>query len=126
MSNKEKSILQLRVQEKIKHILLDLFSKSEMSLNNITFFISVTDVDISPDLRNLKIYIDIINMDMKNKNIVAKNLNNENIHTIKNLLAKKLNLKYVPNPIFIVDDSNEKIYKMNKIIEEESKKFENN
>ncbi len=124
MSDKPKSVLQLRTQEKIQHVLLDLFSKSEMSLGGKSFFISVTNVDISPDLRNLKIYIDIINMDMENRKKVVKNLNKENIHVIKDVLAKKLNLRYVPEPLFIVDDSNEKLYRMNKIIDEESKKFE--
>jgi len=123
MSNKPKSLLQLRIQEKIKHILLDLFSKSEMSLDNRKFFISVVNVDISPDLRNLKVYIDIINMDIKNKKRVAANLNKENFGVIKNILAKKLNLKYVPEPLFIADDSNEKLYKMSQLIEKESKKF---
>ena len=123
MSNKPKSVLQLRTQEKIQHILLNLFSKSEMSLGNKTFFISITNVDISPDLRNLKIYIDIINMDINNKKKVVDNLNKKNIYVIKDILAKKLNLRYVPEPIFIVDNSNEKLYKMNKIIEKEAKKF---
>ena len=126
MSDKPKSVLQLRTQEKIKHILLNLFSKSEMSLNNKTFFISIIDVDISPDLRNLKIYIDIMNMEQKNKKDVVKNLNKENLHVIKNLLATKLNLRYVPEPLFILDDSNEKIFKMNKILEAEAKKYNNN
>ena len=124
MSDKPKSVLQLKTQKKIQHVLLDLFSESEMSLGGKSFLISVTNVDISPDLRNLKIYIDIINMDMKNRKKVVKNLNKENIYVIKNVLAKKLNLRYVPEPLFIVDDSNEKLYRMNKIIDEESKKFE--
>ena len=125
MSDKPKSVLQIRTQEKIQHILLNLFSKSEMSLGGKSFFISITNVDISPDLRNLKIYIDIINMDLENKKKVVKSLNKDNIYVIKDTLAKKLNLRYVPEPLFIVDDSNEKLYRMNKIIDEESKKFEN-
>lgn len=125
MSDKSKSVLQLRTQEKIKHILLNFFSKSEMSLGKQTFFISITNVDISPDLRNLKVYIDIMNMEEKYKKDVIKNLNKENLYVIKNLLATKLNLRYVPEPLFILDNSNEKIFKMNKIIQEEAKKFKN-
>ena len=125
MSDKSKSVLQLRTQEKIKHILLNFFSKSEMSLGKQTFFISITNVDISPDLRNLKVYIDIMNMEEKYKKDDIKNLNKENLYVIKNLLATKLNLRYVPEPLFILDNSNEKIFKMNKIIQEEAKKFKN-
>ena len=71
MPNKPKSVLQLRTEKKIQHILLDLFSKSEMSLGDKNFFISITKVDISPDLRNLKVYIDIINMSLENKKRVV-------------------------------------------------------
>lgn len=124
MSDKPKSVLQLRTQEKVQHILLDLFNESEMSLGGKIFFISVANVDISPDLRNLKIYIDIINMELENKKKVVKHLNKENIPAIKDVLAKKLNLRYVPEPLFMIDDSNEKLYRINKIINEESKKFE--
>ena len=67
-----------------------------------------------------------MNMEQKNKKDVVKNLNKENLHVIKNLLATKLNLRYVPEPLFILDDSNEKIFKMNKILEAEAKKYNNN
>ena len=122
-SDKEKSILQLKTEKKIQHILLDMLTKSEMSLNDETFFISVNNVDISPDLRNLKIFIDISNMDIKNKQKVVKEFNNKHIYTVKDLIAKKINLRYVPEVIFILDNSNEKLFKMNKIIENEKKKF---
>lgn len=125
MIPKEKSVLQLRTQEKIQHLLLDLFSKSEMSLGGKSFFISVNNVDISPNLRNLKIYVDIINMDRADKEKVVKNLNKENIGVIKKMLAEKVNLRYVPDVYFILDDTNEKLFKMNEIIEKEKKKFDN-
>lgn len=125
MIPKEKSVLQLRTQEKIQHLLLDLFSKSEMSLSGKSFFISVNNVDISPNLRNLKIYVDIINMDRVDKEKVVKNLNKENIGVIKKMLAEKVNLRYVPDVYFILDDTNEKLFKMNEIIEKEKKKFDN-
>lgn len=123
MSDKPKSILQLKTQEKIKHLLMEMFSKSEMYVGKDRIFISITNVDISPNLRNLKVYVDILNMDQKNKKIVVKKINSENIYSIKDLIAKKINLRYVPEIIFILDDSNEKIYKMNKIIEAEAKKI---
>lgn len=122
-SDKEKSILQLKTEKKIQHILLDMLTKSEMSLNDETFFISVNNVDISPDLRNLKIFIDISNMDIKNKQKVVKEFNNKHIYTVKDLIAKKINLRYVPEIIFYLDDTNEKIAQIEEIINKEKQKY---
>lgn len=124
MNDKSKSVLQLKTQKKIQHILLDFFSKGEMSLGGKNFTLSITNVDISPNLRNLKVYVDISNMEEKNKKLVIKHLNEQDIYTIKKLLADKINLRYVPETIFILDESNAKLLKMEKLIQEESKKFE--
>ena len=123
MTVKEKSVLQLKIQTKIEHLLLEMFSKSEMSFGDKKFSITITNVDISPDFKNLKIFIEVSNIDKKQKEEVIKNLNTKNIYTIKKLLAEKINLRYVPEVIFILDNSNEKLFKMNKIIENEKKKF---
>lgn len=124
MTVKEKSVLQLKIQTKIEHLLLEMFSKSEMSFGDKKFSITITNVDISPDFKNLKIFIEVSNIDKKQKEEVVKNLNTKNIYTIKKLLAEKINLRYVPEVIFILDNSNEKLFKMNKIIENERKNFD--
>lgn len=124
MTVKEKSVLQLKIQTKIEHLLLGMFSKSEMSFGDKKFSITITNVDISPDFKNLKIFIEVSNIDKKQKEEVLKNLNTKNIYTIKKLLAEKVNLRYVPEVIFILDNSNEKLFKMNKIIENERKNFD--
>lgn len=123
MLNNRKSVLQLRIQKQIQHLLLDLFSKSEMSLGGKTFSVAINDVDISPNLKNLKVCVDIPNIDKKNRVQVIKNLNKDNIILIKRLLANKINLKYVPEISFVLDESNEKLFKMNKIIEKEAEFF---
>lgn len=124
MSDKPKSVLQLKTQKKIQHILLEFFSKGEMSLGGQNFTLSINEVDISPNLRNLKVYVDISNMEDKNKKLVIKHLNEQDIYVIKKLLADKINLRYVPETIFILDESNAKLLKMEKLIKEEAKKYE--
>lgn len=124
MSDKPKSVLQLKTQKKIQHILLEFFSKGEMSLGGQNFTLSINEVDISPNLRNLKVYVDISNMEEKNKKLVIKHLNEQDIYVIKKLLADKINLRYVPETIFILDESNAKLLKMEQLIKEEAKKYE--
>ncbi|HSQ97653.1 MAG TPA: ribosome-binding factor A [Rickettsiales bacterium] len=124
MTNKPKSILQLRIQKQIQRLLLDLFSKSDMSLGGKSFFLSISEVDISPDLKNLKILVDIPNIDKQNQIKVIKNLNENNIFVIKKILAEKVNLRYVPEVLFVLDESNEKLFKMKQIIDKEAKFFD--
>lgn len=123
--SKEKSVLQLRIQEKIQKVLLEMFRESDLSFCGKRFFISITTVDISPNLRNLKVSIDILNTDEKAKIKIIQKLNKENIFAIKDLIAKKVNLRYVPEVVFILDNSEERSYNINKIIEKESEKFGN-
>lgn len=124
MSSNPKSVLQLRTQEKIQHVMLEFFSKGEMSIGGEDFSISITNVDISPNLRNLKVYVDFSIKNEKNKKLVVEHLNKHDMYVIKKLLAEKINLRYVPETIFILDETNAKLLKMEELIKKESKKFE--
>ena len=124
MSSNPKSVLQLRTQEKIQHVMLEFFSKGEMSIDGEGFSISITNVDISPNLRNLKVYVDFSIKNEKNKKLVVEHLNKHDMYAIKKLLAEKINLRYVPETIFILDETNAKLLKMEELIKKESKKFE--
>lgn len=124
MSSNPKSVLQLRMQEKIQRVMLEFFSKGEMSIGGEGFSISITNVDISPNLRNLKVYVDFSIKNEKNKKLVVEHLNKHDMYVIKKLLAEKINLRYVPETIFILDETNAKLLKMEELIKKESKKFE--
>ncbi len=124
MSSNPKSVLQLRMQEKIQRVMLEFFSKGEMSIGGEDFSISITNVDISPNLRNLKVYVDFSIKNEKNKKLVVEHLNKHDMYVIKKLLAEKINLRYVPETIFILDETNAKLLKMEELIKKESKKFE--
>ena len=124
MSSNPKSVLQLRTQEKIQHVMLEFFSKGEMSIDGEGFSISITNVDISPNLRNLKVYVDFSIKNEKNKKLVVEHLNKHDMYVIKKLLAEKINLRCVRERIFILDETNAKLLKMEELIKKESKKFE--
>ncbi len=55
---KEPSQRQLRVGEEIRHILADIFLRGDFdatSLHDVS--ITVTEVDVGPDMRNAKAYV---------------------------------------------------------------------
>jgi ribosome-binding factor A len=123
MFSKTKSVLQLKIQKKILCALRESFAENEM-LSTKDFYTTITNVDISPNLRNLKIFVEIFNIkDEKTKKEIIKNFNKKIIYSIKDLIAKQINLKYVPEIIFILDESNEKLIKINQLIEKEKINF---
>ena len=69
---------------------------------NVTGLISVTKVKLSPDLKNARVYIIIINS--KSKKNTLEGIKNAT-GFIRTELARKVNLRYTPNIVFELDDS---------------------
>ena len=61
--------------------------------------ISVTRVDVSPDLRNAKIYLSILGVDEKQQQLSLMGINHAN-GFIRSHLAKKMTMKTCPALIF--------------------------
>jgi len=98
---KQNNVPQLRMRKRILHILLEFFLENQIQLmdgNSVSVFVS--DVEISPDMRNVKIYVDISDFDKDKKSILIRGMNNKYLNVIKSLFARTLNLKYVPEPLF--------------------------
>lgn len=78
----------------------------------------ITDVDISKDLKNAKIYFIVFNH--KNKKIDEINLIIKTINSSKFYFKKKLsnnsNLRKVPNLRFVFDDTEEKAFELEELI----------
>jgi len=64
--------------------------------------ISVTRVDVSPDLRNAKIYLSILGIDEKQQQLSLMGINHAN-GFIRSHLAKKMTMKTCPALIFYLD-----------------------
>lgn len=69
---------------------------------NVTGLVSVTKVKLSPDLKNARVYISIINS--KSKKNTLEGIKNAT-GFIRTELARKVNLRYTPNIVFELDDS---------------------
>lgn len=94
---------QQRVAEEIRDILSGIllrgdFSRRELPLDVVT----ITNVSVSPDLKNAKVYI--IPLGGGDATVVLVNLN-EMAGEIRYAMAKKLTTKYVPVLRFYSDDT---------------------
>jgi ribosome-binding factor A len=66
-------------------------------------FITITKVDLTKDLRYAKVYFSVLG-EMKDKDLALKGLYSAKGY-IKNLVAERIKLRFVPEVIFKIDDS---------------------
>ena len=114
--NSQFSQRQLRVGEMIKQTLGQIFLKGEakvptLETNNIT----VTEVRMSPDLKNARAYV----MPLGGKDLdKTVNLLTNFSHLVRKALAKKIHVKFLPKISFVSDQSFDYAEKIEKLIKE--------
>ena len=113
--NNQYSQRQLRVGEMVKQSLSNIFMKGEAKVPTLeTNRITVTEVRMSPDLKNAKAYvIPLGGKDSEN----TVNLLTKFSYLVRKALSKKIEMKFLPKISFVNDksfDYAEKIEKINK------------
>ena len=106
---------QLRVGELIKQSLGQIFLRDEAKVPNLeTKNITVTEVRMSPDLKNAKAYvIPLCGKDIEN----AVDILTEFSHLIRKALSKKIDIKFLPRVSFVGDKSFDYAEKIEKLIQ---------
>ena len=119
--NKETNIThlsqrQLRVGELIKQSLGQIFLRDEAKVPNIdTKNITVTEVRMSPDLKNARAYV--IPLGGKDSD-EAVSILTEFSYRIRKVLSKKVDMKFLPRVSFVSDKSFDYAAKIEKLIQE--------
>tara|TARA_E500000331_G_scaffold11488_1_gene10512 strand:- start:221 stop:619 length:399 start_codon:yes stop_codon:yes gene_type:complete len=113
--NFTKSQRQLRVGEELRHLisnalLRETFYDQIIENNNIT----ITEVNVSPDLKNAKVYI--MPLGGENKLEVLDSLNKSN-GRIKKLISSNINLRQIPKLQFKIDETFEYAKKIENILQ---------
>ena len=108
-----KSKKQLQVGENIRRIIASIFLNEDIFTSKIN--VIVKRADISPDMKNVKIFLAII--DDGNCDDIIKSLNKTNIF-FENKIFHKLHLKNSPKIKFILDQNYENYHHIEKIIDD--------
>ena len=105
---------QLRVGELIKQSLGQIFLRDEAKVPTLTTKnITVTEVRMSPDLKNARAYvIPLGGKDTDN----AVNVLTKFSHLIRKALSKKIDMKFLPKVSFVGDKSFDYAEKIEKLI----------
>jgi len=77
-------------------------------------FVTVTRVKVTPDLKQAKIYFSVFEKELKDECI---NKINDIKGFIRSELAKRLNIRYVPELFFYIDETLDYVEKMEEIFE---------
>ena len=106
---------QLRVGELIKQSLGQIFLRDEAKLPSLeTKNITVTEVRMSPDLKNARAYV----IPLGGKDIEKSvSILTEFSHLIRKALSKKINMKFLPKVYFVGDKSFDYAEKIEKLIQ---------
>ena len=105
---------QLRVGELIKQNLGQIFLRDEAKVPSLTTKnITVTEVRMSPDLKNAKAYvIPLGGRDTEN----AVNVLTKFSHLVRKALSKKIDMKFLPKISFVGDKSFDYAEKIERLI----------
>ena len=107
---------QLRVGELIKQSLGQIFLREEAKVPILeTKNITVTEVRMSPDLKNARAYV--IPLGGKDSERTVSVLT-EFSHQIRKALSKKIDMKFLPKVSFVSDKSFDYAEKIEKLIQE--------
>jgi ribosome-binding factor A len=110
---------QLRVGELIKQALSMIFIREEAKIPNLdTKSITVTEVRMSPDLKNAKVFV--IPLGGKDADKVIDKLK-EFSFVIRKVLSKKIVVKFMPKLFFVNDDSFDYAEKIENLIRQTQK-----
>ena len=101
--NSIKSQRQLRVGEELRHLISNALLREtfyDQFLENNT--ITITEVNVSPDLKNAKVYV--MPLGGENKFEVLHSLSKAN-GRIKKLISNNINLRQIPKLQFRIDET---------------------
>ena len=107
---------QLRVGELVKQSLGQIFLRDEAKVPSLeTKNITVTEVRMSPDLKNARAYV--IPLGGKDTDKIVSTLTQFS-HLIRKALSKKVDMKFLPKVSFVGDKSFDYAAKIEKLIQE--------
>lgn len=112
-----KSQRQLQVGEQIKRIIAEIFLREGL-LTIMGNCITILEADASPDIKNVKIYIDIFG-DNKNNDAIVARLNKVAPH-FRHELGKRITSRNIPEIVFILDRTEEHAVRLEALLEKES------
>ncbi len=108
------TIRKRKIESLLRETVSLMLLNGEIKDPRINEMVTITDVDIAADMRDAKIYVSVLS-DTEVKDEIINTLNHA-AGFIQKLLAKRVRLKNTPRLTFHRDDSLEKGFRMNQVL----------
>ncbi len=89
--------------------------KNDLNIPTVTEMFSITEVDVSPDIKNAKVYVSVYSTNAEKKQATFLGIK-ENASRIRKALSSKMSIRYVPELRFYEDSALEYGNKIDKIL----------
>ena len=111
-----------RISEEVRKVVSEIIGKGlkDPRINSMT---TVTKVEVTRDLRYAKIYVSVLGDDREKKETIEGLENAKGF--IRRDISSKIDLRYTPEPVFVLDESIEKGMYISKLIDEVNKNSSN-
>lgn len=108
------SVRTRRVGGEIRKALGEILTRDYSDVSN--GLVTVTDVEMSPDLRNCKVYVSVLGGSVPAEKVIA--LLNDRASGIRTAMGKKVYLRVSPQVVFYVDVTGERVERISRLINE--------
>jgi len=108
------TIRKRKIESLLRETVSLMLLNGEIKDPRINEMVTITDVDIAADMRDAKIYVSVLS-DTEVKDEIINTLNHA-AGFIQKLLSKRVRLKNTPRLTFHRDDSLEKGFRMNQVL----------
>jgi ribosome-binding factor A len=106
---------QRQMEKNLKRVISDII-RHDLEIQG-SGLLSITDIDITPDLQKATVYVSHIEDRSEKQQAVLKRLRRQE-SSIRSSLANELPLKHIPDLRFRLDESLQRAAKLNDIIQE--------
>jgi ribosome-binding factor A len=107
---------QKRRSARVKELIKEIISSSIIEFKNEKIgFVTITDVEVTPDLRHAKIYYTVLgNEEQRN---TTKDILTSGIRFFRRQIAASTRIKFVPEIEFCYDDTCDRVIRMEEIFQ---------
>lgn len=115
-TSEQQSVRVLKVGERVRHILSELLARGEAHDDVLTAHsISVTEVRMTPDLRNAKVYVKPL---LGEKQVAVLKALRTNTAFFQREVAQRLGLKFAPRLNFQADESFDEAERIERLLDD--------
>ena len=101
-----------RVEELLKQLISELIKEN---INEDLGLITVTDIIVTPDLKQAKVFLALIDIQKRKEVLAALEKKKKDF---QHYLGQKLKMRNTPRLIFLIDERNTDINRVEKLLEE--------